>query len=104
MVSRSWGGLFRGSVGPWVRGRGYFFVGCSGVLRAHRHRRANRANRRFVLGLDTKSFGGRLVVVLVALVLPVVEVHRFKHKNGFAVVGLLFITSISPTSSRSTQV
>jgi hypothetical protein len=102
MVSRSWGGLFRGSVG---RGRGYFFVGCrSGVLRAHRHRRANRANRRFVLGLDTKSFGGRLVVVLVALVLPVVEVHRFKHKNGFAVVGLLLITSISPSSSRSTQV
>ena len=83
-------------------------MGCrNGVLRAHRHHRAsraNRANRRFVLGLNTKSFGGRLVVVLVALVLPVVEVHRFKHKNGFAVVGLLFITSTSPTSSRSTQV
>ena len=85
-------------------------MGCrNGVLRAHRHHRAsraNRANRRFVLGLNTKSFGGRLVVVvvLVALVLPVIEVHRFKHKNGFEVVGLLLITSTSPSSSRSTQV
>jgi hypothetical protein len=56
-------------------------------------------------GLNTKMVSGSWgCCLLPVLVLLVVEVHRFKHKNGFGVVGLLLITSTSPTNgSASTR-